>query len=224
MESRWRPTVWHLFNACFRLFMKRRLAGIYLAGLPENLPERTSVIMVANHVSWWDGFLLREVHRRCVRRAPLYTMMLEEQLRRFPLFRWMGVFGIEPGALGSLRKAVLFIQDRQRHEGVLWLSFFPQGRIWPSWRRPLGFQPGLRLFARVLQPVVLLPVGLHLESLNRPSPSAFVWVGTPLVFAGGAAGVEEAEQQVALALDAIFDLLQAHGEAMPSHWPGVRIL
>lgn len=224
MESRWRPAVWHLFNIGFRPYMKRRLAGIYLAGLPEHLPERTSVVMVANHVSWWDGFLLREVHRRCAPQIPLYTLMLEEQLRRFPFFRWMGAFGIAPGTAVSLRKAVRFIRERQRYDGALWLSFFPQGRIGPSWRKPLGFQPGLRLFAEALQPVVLLPVGLHLESLNHPSPSAFVSVGAPLVFAGGRAGVEETERQVTRALEVIFDLLQRHGEDAPHHWPGIRIL
>lgn len=223
-QTRWLPPLLWGFDLFFRPLLHGRLAGVYLYGLPDTLPERTAVILVANHVSWWDGFMLREIHRRCARQQPLYTLMLERQLRHFPFFRWMGAVGIVPDAPASVAHALRFLKARREQEGgVLWLSFFPQGRIWPSWRRPLHFQQGLRLFVDALRPAVVLPVGLHLEPLNRLRPSFFISVGRPLSVPEDAADVAEIEQQVTHELDRIFDVLRRHGEDAPRHWPGVQI-
>ena len=43
----------------------------------------------------------------------------------------------------------------ERPDGTV--IFFPQGRIWPSFKRPLGFHPGIGLFARELAPMIVLP-------------------------------------------------------------------
>jgi len=223
IRTRWSPLALRLFYWCFRPVMRWRLAGVYLAGAPDGLPEGTAVLLVANHVSWWDGFLLREVHRRCAPKAPLYTLMLEEQRARFPFFRWMGAVGIRPGVPASLLKAVRFLKAARQRNPSLWLSFFPQGRILPSWRRPLDFQPGFRLFARVLEPVVILPVGIHLEMLNTPAPSAFISIGDPLPWAEGQAAMDQVEACVLQEVERIYALLHTHGEDAPRHWPGVRL-
>lgn len=221
-QTRWSTVMLGVFDLFFLPLMRHRLAGVYVHGLPNALPDHTAVILAANHVSWWDGFMLREIHRRCAGKQPLYTLMLEHQLERLPLFRWMGALGIRPDEPASLRRALRFLHNH-RGETALWLSFFPQGRIWPSWRRPLGFQQGLRLFADALYPAVLLPVGLHLEPLNRLKPSFFISVGAPLALTEGATDVAEAERLVANEVDRILDVLRRYGEDAPDHWPGVRM-
>ena len=222
MPTRWSPLALHLFYLFLRPFMRRRLAGIYLHGLPQAVPENHAVFLVANHVSWWDGFLLREVHRRCVGDRPLYTVMLEAQLRRFPFFRWMGAIGMTPEEPASLLRVVRFLKAERQQQSALWVAFFPQGRIWPAWRRPLGFQPGLQLFTDAVRPAVVLAVGLHLEPLNQTKPSAFVSVGAPVVAGDDIAQVAEAA--VTDELDRIQQLLHTHGEDAPPHWPGIQIL
>lgn len=66
--------------------------------------------------------------------------------------------------------------ETHRRSGTT-ISFFPQGRIAPAWQRPLGFQRGVELLVRALQPCWILPVGIQIEPLNRPSPTAFVAIG-----------------------------------------------
>lgn len=217
MATSWHPLAVRLLYLFLRPFMQRRLAGIYVQGLPTALPAGHTVLLVANHVSWWDGFLLREVHQHCVGDHPLYTVMLEAQLRRFPFFRWMGALGITPSEPASLRRALRFLQAQRQEADNPWVAFFPQGRIWPSWRRPLAFQPGLRLFAEALKPAVLLPVGLHIEPLNEARPAAFVSVGPPRLC--GENVVQMAEEGVTEALNQIHDLLRTYGEDTPKHWP-----
>ena len=209
------------FELMFRPWMGRKLAGMYFTGIPDALPPDRPVILASNHVSWWDGFLLREVHLRAGTAAPLYTLMREDQLQRMPLFRWMGVVGLAPQSPGSVLQALHFLRAARRRDPGCWVSVFPQGRIWPSWRRPMELQPGLRAFARVLAPAIILPVGLHLEPLNRTRPTAFVSVGQPIDVPAGdePVSLEAVEAAMAAALQRIFAALAEHGEAAPRHWP-----
>ena len=218
-QSQWRPSVIRLFEALFRPWMRGRLGGIYLTGLPAGRQDGTSVLLAANHVSWWDAFILREVQRRSGAACPIITLMDAGELRRFPFFRWMGVVGLRPtpGALRSALKQVAAF----RKAGPTWVSYFPQGRIWPSWRRPLVFQGGVERFARVLAPCAVWPVGLHLEPLAGVRPAAFVAVGEPLqVTSDRLLDVGVLEERVASALDFIHMHLTEHGEAAALRWPG----
>jgi len=125
----------------------------------------------------------------------------------------VGIEGSNPGSVGRAVR-VLAARLHERPDAVV--VFFPQGRIWPSYRRPLGFQRGVELFARRLS-AVTLPVALHAEPLNAVAPTFFVSVGEPL---DGAPEAAELEREVEAQLDAIHDLLAVHGEDAPRVWPG----
>jgi 1-acyl-sn-glycerol-3-phosphate acyltransferase len=220
MDSRFSPLALRAFEAVFRPWMRRRLDAIRFTGLPERLPPRLPLLVVANHVSWWDAFLVREVHRVLRPGAPLFTVMLEPELARRPFFRWMGVTGIAPGAPASVARTLRGLQRAvHAHPGATVL-FFPQGRIWPSHRRPLGFERGVEGLARRLAPVTLLPVAIHLEPLTAPAPTAFLSAGAPLLCTTGAPAAEYLERAVEAELDALRAFLAVHGEAAAGAWPG----
>lgn len=222
MRTRFNRTAVRLFETVFRPWMYRRLGGVHVTGLPPQIDANRSVLLVANHVSWWDAFLLREAHRCSGSRAPLLTIMTAEQLRRFPFFQLMGVRGLSPSP-ASIRSALRWLETTKT-SGPVWLTYFPQGRIWPSWRHPLGFQEGVLHFARVLAPATLLPVGLHLEPLAGTSPTAFVAIGEPVHLEVGATDLDVAtlEGRVAEALLFIRTHLASWGEDAVRHWPGLH--
>ena len=111
--------------------------------------------------------------------------------------------------------ALRFLAGKLRERPDSVVAYFPQGRIWPSFRRPLGFERGIELFARRL-PVVTLPVGLHAEPLNRVAPTFFVSIGPPTQ---GTVQAEDLERSVEEELDAIHGFLSAHGEDALRRWP-----
>lgn len=205
------------FELLFRRWMRARLHAIHLSGaLPTALPAGRPLIFAANHVSWWDGFVLREVQRRLRPGWRVQVLMHEAELRRFGFFRWLGAVPLDPARpaslLGALKRVAGFA--RQYPETVVFL--FPQGRIWPTTRRPLGFRRGVELLARELDAVVV-PVAIHLEPLNHPAPSAFVAVGAPLL-PGEAVSAVALEARVAAELDRIHAVLAEHGEKAPAAW------
>ena len=220
MTSRFSPLALRLFETAFVPWRRRRIREILLAGLPGALAPGRPLLVAASHVSWWDAFLLRAIHQELRPRAPLYTVMLERELRRFPFFAALGAVGVDPRSTRSLRGALRFLRERADAEPECVVFFFPQGRIWPSHRAPLGFRRGVELFAQELAPLTLLPVGIHLEPLSAPAPTAFLSAAEPFAVEREPPPAARIEAAVRAELDAILALLARVGEEAPRAWPG----
>jgi hypothetical protein len=218
VESRFSPLAVRAFEAFFRPWRDRRVRTL-MAGLPPGLPADVPLLLASNHVSWWDPFTLREMQRVLRPSSPVFVVMLERELARRPYFRRMGVVGIEPGSGASLRACIRQLRRQldARPDGVV--VFFPQGRIWPSFRRPLGFHPGIGLLARELAPMIVLPVALHVEPLNDTRSTVFA-SADQRIRVEGALDPAEVESAVTGELDALLAFLSRHGEDAPRHWPG----
>lgn len=218
MDSRFSPLAVRAFEAFFRPWRDRRVHTL-VAGLPADLPDDVPLLLAANHVSWWDPFTLREVQRILRPTSPVFVVMLEGELARYPYFRRMGVHGIRPGSGASLRACIRALRRRldERPDGTV--VFFPQGRIWPSFRRPLEFHPGIGLLARELAPLVVLPVALHVEPLNSTRPTVFAAVADP-IHPGDRLDPALLEATIEGELDALLAFLARHGEDAPRYWPG----
>jgi 1-acyl-sn-glycerol-3-phosphate acyltransferase len=207
---------WLAFELAFRPWMRRRLRGPFIMGeTPAMRRVEGPLLLVANHVSWWDGFLLREVHRRVRPDAPFHVVMSAPELDRHPYFRRLGALPVGSGPMAG-RGLLRVLEERRALTPNLVIGYFPQGRIWPSRRRPLAFRPGVAWLASRLAPLTLLPVGLHLEPLNRTAPAAFISVGDPVAVRPGAP--VDAEAGVAAALHRIHASLDRYGEDAPEVW------
>lgn len=210
--ARFSPWMARGFESVFLRIRGFRLADIHFLGLPAELPPDRPVLAFANHVSNWDGFLLRELQKRLRPGWPVYSVMLEEELRRYPIFRLLGGIGIRPASPGSVAGALRQVKSLRSSGPDFFLSYFPQGRIWPSFRRPLGFQAGIDLFARAMSPAVLLPVGIHLEPLRGLKPTVFVAVGRPMKLDRAGPMHLLLQDLVHAQLDRLHAFLAEHGE------------
>lgn len=215
------PSAWRLFEVAFRPWLRTRLAGIHTGGLPapENLDPSLPLLLVANHTSWFDGFLLREVHRNLRPSGPLRTIMLERELRGRPILRLLGGMGFDPERPATFRKLLRELEGIPARPVPPTISFFPQGKIFPSYRIPLGFRGGVEFLARHLRPLHLLPVGIHLEGGNRTRPTAFLSAaGLLTVREQDVPTAEELDAQVAAETRRIREFLARSGEEGPARW------
>jgi 1-acyl-sn-glycerol-3-phosphate acyltransferase len=144
------------------------------------LDPQLPVILVPNHISWWDGFFCFEVQRGIRPGSGIFSLMLESELKKFPILRKIGCFGIEPGNPFSVRRAFEQFRDLVAVNPYRTLTFFPQGEISPLRRRPLGFQRGIETLTRMTGRVQYVPVAIHIEPLNHEKPTAFVYAGAPI--------------------------------------------
>lgn len=147
---------------------------------PESIPSGRPVLLAGNHVSNWDGFLFREVQRRLRPDWPIYSVMLETELSARPMFRRLGGIGIDPASPASIARGIRSVRALRASGPDFFLSYFPQGDLYPSFRRPLGFRGGIDLFVRAMAPLTVIPVGLHMEPLRRLAPTFFISLGRPM--------------------------------------------
>lgn len=202
-----------LFDLAFQPWMRTKVHAVRLA-VPKL--EVGPVLLAANHASWWDGFLVRKLFAAARPGAPLFTVMLERELSSRPWLRRLGAIGLTPGSTASVRHLLREVEALSAQHPSMGLAFFPQGEIWPSGRRPLGFHSGLQSVAQRLQAGSVVPVGLHLEAGNHPTPTAWVAGGGPISTDAPDLN-ERAEEAVASLLDRTHAFLHAYGEHADEH-------
>lgn len=80
-----------------------KFADVHVAGTSQlgALHDRP-VLLVANHASWWDGFLLRHVVHALGRRPSQLTVMSAQELAKHPSLRSVGAVGVD-SSLSSIR-------------------------------------------------------------------------------------------------------------------------
>ena len=221
MSDRSQWAAWGIFDLFFRPWMRHRIHAIRIAGAGELLAAEGPILICPNHSSWWDGFLVRELQRKVWPKASFHTVMLDEELGLRPFLRFMGAIGLRRGSIGSLRASLRHLNALRERDSAIVVVFFPQGKIWPSFRRPLGFQPGVRLFLEALAPLRVLPLGIHLETGPFPAPVAYLSAGE-LLELDEIDGIEVLERRVEEEVDAIQHFLALHGEHEEKAWPDMR--
>lgn len=213
MTRAFSPVFYAGFSVFFRRYMQRRFSAVNVRPPSTRIPRDVPLFVVANHVSWWDGFLLIELQRIMRPGAPFYTVMLESELRQHPFLERIGAIGINPQSPSALLSCIRELERRVEARPDAMIFFFPQGRIWPSYRRPLGFKRGIEVFCEALGDVQVLPVGLHIEPMNRVAPQAFVRAAEPLIDMQNISAAS-LELKVQEALDELLDSLTEYGEDM----------
>lgn len=208
---------WAGFDVVFRPWMRWRM-HVCMGGIPQLPLMSGPVMLVSNHVSWWDGFLLRQVQCAVRPSSPLYTVALERELELHPVLRLIGGVGITPSSPPSILHALRSLMNKCTESPGAVVSYFPQGCISPSFRRPLGFAPGVEIFARRLGPITLLPVAIHIEPLTGTAPTAFVLVGAPRMGDADGADVAALERDVTQLLDTLLADLALFGEQAARVW------
>lgn len=174
------PARW-VFSLYLRRLFRKSFHRIRLTGHFQALQEQETypVILYSNHQSWWDGLL----EWRLVEffGGDLRLMMAAQNLRQFPFFRRVGVFGVDledprDRVRGLLHCVRLLKQENLRRTLVL----FPQGELRPAHEPFLPFQGGLETLLRKSPQAKAFPVGKIIRPGRFQHPEVLLRIGEPL--------------------------------------------
>jgi len=124
---------WYAVWLIKRKFSKANIIGSFD---DKNLP----VLLIANHISWWDGFWAMYLNLKIIKRK-FHFMMLEEQLQKFWFFNYTGGF--------SVNKKAKSVIDTLNYTGELlndaknMVLIFPQGEIQSMHLQTFQFEKGI---------------------------------------------------------------------------------
>lgn len=196
-----------------RGYVRRRLArdldGVWVHGLSAaaNCAAAQPLVLAANHVAWWDSFLLVALDEALGTEG--FALMDAENVAQLPFFGWAGAVPLLPSRPRAGLEAGAALLGRPGR--ALWI--FPQGAQRPAHFRPLGFLPGIRLLARLAPEAAVVPVAFQYLFREAPAPAAYVHFGAPLPapLIAGERGPQVLEDAVCAGLQSI-DAAAASGQ------------
>jgi 1-acyl-sn-glycerol-3-phosphate acyltransferase len=132
------------------------------------------ILMVGNHVSWWDGFLAQYINLELFNRK-LHIMMLEEQLEKRMFLNKTGAYSIRKGgrsALESIKYTAEILSD-PHHLAIL----FPQGSIHSITDLPVTFESGwYHLFRYLERPIQVVFFVTLFDYFSHRKPQLHIYL------------------------------------------------
>jgi len=112
------------------------------------------ILMLGNHISWWDGFLAQYINLECFKRK-FHIMMLEEQLEKRMFLNKTGAYSIKRGSR-SVVESLEYTSELLRNSANM-VILFPQGKIHSMHEFPVTFEKGwIRIFSNLENPIQVL--------------------------------------------------------------------
>ena len=164
-----------VFNVFFKPYYRSRVRKLWILGQLPNFSTKLPIIIIANHFSWWDGFLIRSVKEYfCCNRQFSFFMGAEQfQTRRW--MRWLGAIPMDANRPASVLKAIRKVSQLRREKGSkLFFFHYPEGQLIRPWSKQNHWRRGVELVLKNFQPAECWILAQQLEFGSSPRAAAFL--------------------------------------------------
>lgn len=133
-----------------------------------------SVLLLANHFSWWDGFLIYYLNQKVFKKR-FHVMVIEETVQKVSFFKYMGAFSVSKNSrqmLTSLDYAADLLCDPQNL-----VLIFPQGKLYSNFTGEVNFEKGLfKIMQKAAGKYQTVMAATFIEYLQYKKPTASVYL------------------------------------------------
>lgn len=164
--------IYPFFQYYTEYLLKRRFHSVQIFGDFED--RGLPVLLIANHIGWWDGFwamhlMLKVLHRK------FYFMMQEDQLLKYRFFNQTGAFSIRKSSREALQS--LFYASSLLEEPSNMVLIYPQGQLHSLYNSDFHFQRGLgRLIGGREGKLHLILSANMIDYWDHPRPSLSTYI------------------------------------------------
>jgi len=138
----------------------------------DDFQAEKPVLLIANHFSWWDGFIGNYLSYKYYHKK-FHVMMLKEQLAKRMFLNKAGAFSVEKSSR-SVVESLLYSAEILS-DGNKLLMMFPQGNIESLYQRDFVFAKGVERILGKCDPVPEIVFNINLvDYFSRPSPTLFI--------------------------------------------------
>jgi 1-acyl-sn-glycerol-3-phosphate acyltransferase len=165
-----------LIHSFFRKYavwiIRRHFRDVTIRGEFHDL--KLPVLLIANHISWWDGFWAMYLNVKVLKRK-FHFMMLGDQLRRFWFFRYTGGFSVEKNSR-SVTESLQYAADLLK-SGENMLLLFPQGKIETMHKQFFRFEKGIDRILKGKEEQVEIVFMVNLvDYFSAPKPTVDMYI------------------------------------------------
>ena len=171
LKSRHHFIVYPFFQHYTRYLLRTRYHTVSI----ENhfADNGNAVLLIGNHVGWWDGFWAMYLNLKVLKRK-FHFMMLEEQLMRYRFFNYTGAFSVDKGSrsvVESIRYASDLLNDSKNM-----LLMYPQGRLHSMYEHHFQFEKGIERILKNRERKVQVVFSANLvDCFTEPKPSLSIY-------------------------------------------------
>ena len=183
------PRVRAVFAAMVASMVRRRFHAVRLArGSREALSGADSgarpAVVVMNHCSWWDPIILIVLSREFMPSRAPYGPIDRDELRRFAIFRKVGLFGVDPDDPRTLDAMRGYLAGVAARDPRFALFVTPQGRF-ADVRDEIVPRPGVAAVAAALAPDRAVSIAVEYGFWVDQKPEIFLRAETVSCAEGG---------------------------------------
>ena len=126
----------------FAIVLKRILAKRFHEIIVEEIPIRKdhSVLLLCNHFSWWDGFLLFQLNRLFLHKK-FHILVTEENYHAHGFLKYLGAFSVKKQSRSMIE--TLEYAGKLLNDPANLVVIFPQGKLFSSHCDEVLFEKGL---------------------------------------------------------------------------------
>ncbi|MDD2411284.1 MAG: lysophospholipid acyltransferase family protein [Bacteroidales bacterium] len=174
IKSKHHIVIYPLFKRLTQYLLKRKFKSIDIQG--EYNDTGKPVLVIANHIGWWDGFWLMHLNLKILHRK-FHFMMLEEQLKKHWYFQYTGAFSVKKhsrSVVESINYTTELLNDSKNM-----VFMFPQGEINSLYNNVMHFEKGIqRIIEHCHDEVQVIFVANLIDYFSNSKPSLYIYMQT----------------------------------------------
>ena len=150
--------------------IRKHFHEVFISG--EFREKGLPVLLISNHISWWDGFWAMYLNLKLLHRK-FHFMMLEDQLKKYSFFINTGGYSVRKGSrsvIESIDYTVNILSDNRNM-----VLLFPQGMISSIYEQHIKFERGLeRIMKEVQGRVQVIFMANLVDYFSQEKPSLYI--------------------------------------------------
>lgn len=158
----------------FKIYITRKMKNNFHEIVVEgDMPKKNkSVLMIGNHVGWWDGFWVFYLCFKYIHKN-FFFMMDEKELLKRKIFTKTGGFSIQKSSRSVIESLNYVSELLQKPQNLVLM--FPQGKIFSMYSDKIHFEKGISRIQLNEHSSIFLMVQM-IEYFEHPKPTSFLYL------------------------------------------------
>ncbi|XZE20261.1 lysophospholipid acyltransferase family protein [Pirellulaceae bacterium SH449] len=171
-----RSSKWLVDGFCWysRGLVRKQFQSMGFLGTEDlaKIPEHHSVIIYANHASWWDPIVAMMCQNHYMSRRTLYAPIDAEQLENYAVLKKMGFYGVRLQSFSGAQQFLDTSKELLKHTSTsIWIT--PEGRFCDVRDQQQTLMPGLAHLVTKVERTTVIPLALEYGFWNDSRPHIF---------------------------------------------------
>ena len=138
LQSRKSTIIFKLYSWYLSNIINRDFSGFKFNDPKINRDE--AVLLLANHFSWWDGFLMFYINKKLFKKK-FHVLVTDEDYYQHSFLKYMGAFAADKKGKDTLE--TLIHAGKLLDDPANLVLIFPQGRLYANHVPSVSFEKGI---------------------------------------------------------------------------------